>query len=124
MATPDPGPGGAEAALTRARAAFRPLLESRLLEVASTNSKPAAHATTAAADGEVTTGVVVSLRYAGDTDVEKYLIGSIEERQEGVSVVSPSSPLGQALMGRHQGDRITYAAPSGDLEVEIVEVGA
>ena len=76
------------------------------------------------ADGGITTGVVVSLRYAGDEDVEKYLIGSIEERQEGVAVVSPSSPLGQALMGRRKGERVSYAAPSGDLEVEIVEVGA
>src|SRR5215467_7854859 len=31
----------------------------------------------------VTTGVVVSLRYAGDDDVERYLLGSIEERREG-----------------------------------------
>jgi transcription elongation factor GreA len=76
------------------------------------------------ADGGITTGVVVSLRYADDDDVEKFLIGSIEERQEGVAVVSPSSPLGQALMGRRKGERVSYAAPSGDLEVEIVEVGA
>ena len=75
-------------------------------------------------DGEVTTGVVVSLRYVGDEDVERYLIGSIEERQEGVSVVSPTSPLGQALMGRREGDRVSFEAPSGPLEVEIVKLGA
>jgi transcription elongation factor GreA len=79
---------------------------------------------TAGRDGEVTTGVVVSLRYAGDEEIEQFLIGSIEERQEGVSVVSPNSPLGQALMGRRQGDRVSYDAPSGPLEVEIVKVGA
>jgi transcription elongation factor GreA len=75
------------------------------------------------ANGEVTTGVVVGLRYVGDDDVERYLIGSIEERQEGVSVVSPDSPLGRALMGHRQGDRVSYDAPSGSLEVEIVSVG-
>lgn len=74
-------------------------------------------------DGEVSTGVVVSLRYVGDDEVERYLIGSIEERQEGVSVVSPNSPLGQALMGRREGDKVSYDAPSGPLEVEIVKVG-
>ncbi len=78
----------------------------------------------AGADGAVSTGVVVSLRYVGDDDVERYLIGSIEERQEGASVVSPASPLGQALMGRKKGDRVTYEAPSGQLEVEVVEVGS
>jgi len=78
----------------------------------------------AGSNGEVTTGVVVSLRYAGDAEVERYLIGSIEEQREGVVVVSPSSPLGQALMGRRQGDKVSYEAPSGPLEVEIVQVGS
>jgi transcription elongation factor GreA len=73
---------------------------------------------------EVSPGQVVSLRYTGDDDVERYLIGSIEERQEGVSVVSPNSPLGQALIGRKKGDHVTYEAPSGKLEVEVVEVGS
>ncbi len=80
--------------------------------------------TTAGADGEVTTGVVVSLRYVGDDDVERYLIGSIEERGEGVSVISPASPLGQALTGAKAGDRVSYLAPSGTLEVDVVAVGA
>jgi transcription elongation factor GreA len=71
----------------------------------------------------VTTGVVVALRYAGDDDVERYLIGSIEERRDGVSIISPNSPLGQALMGHGPGDRISYDAPSGPLAVEIVSLG-
>jgi transcription elongation factor GreA len=77
----------------------------------------------AGSNGEVTTGVVVALRYVGDEDIERYLIGSIEERQEGVAVVSPNSPLGLALMGHLAGDRVSYEAPSGPLEVEIVGVG-
>jgi transcription elongation factor GreA len=76
------------------------------------------------ASGEVQTGLVVSLRYVGDDDVEHYLIGSIEERREGVSVVSPNSPLGQALIGKRRGDKVAYDAPSGPLEVEIVDVGS
>jgi transcription elongation factor GreA len=81
---------------------------------------------TSAVDGAdtVTTGVVVSLRYVGDDDVEKYLLGSIEERREGVSVVSPASPLGQALMGAKVGDQVAYEAPSGPLQVEVVGIGA
>jgi transcription elongation factor GreA len=74
--------------------------------------------------GEVATGVVVALRYAGDDEVERFLIGSIEERHEGVSVVSPDAPLGKALMGRKEGDRVSYQTPTGaTLEVEIVKVG-
>jgi transcription elongation factor GreA len=77
----------------------------------------------AGAAGTVTTGVVVSLRYVGDDDVEDYLLGSIEERREGHSVISPHSPLGQALMGHKVGDKVDYEAPSGILEVEIVKIG-
>ncbi|MDP9387302.1 MAG: transcription elongation factor GreA [Actinomycetota bacterium] len=76
----------------------------------------------AAPGGAVAAGSVVSLRYEGDDDVERYLIGSIEERVEGVSIVSPGSPLGQALLGHRAGDVVEYAAPSGSLKVEIVEV--
>jgi transcription elongation factor GreA len=77
----------------------------------------------AAAGDKVATGVVVTLRYVGDDDTERYLIGSIEERREGVSVISPNSPLGQALLGHKAGDKVTYDAPSGQLAVEIVEIG-
>jgi len=73
--------------------------------------------------GVIATGSVVSLRYEGDDDVEKYLIGSIEERRDDVSVVSPGSPLGKALLGHRAGESVSYEAPSGSLTVEIVEVG-
>ena|SRR5436305_11783403 len=73
--------------------------------------------------GVIATGSVVSLRYEGDDDVEKYLIGSIEERRDDVSVVSPGSPLGKALLGHRAGESVSYEAPSGSLKVEIVEVG-
>lgn len=77
-----------------------------------------------ASDGSVRTGTIVGLRYDGDDDVERYLIGSIEERPEGVSVISPGSPLGQALMGHKAGDTVEYEAPSGILRVEIVSIGS
>jgi transcription elongation factor GreA len=72
---------------------------------------------------EVAAGVIVKLRYVGDDEVERYLVGSIEEREAGTSVISPGSPLGQALMGKRAGDTVTYEAPSGQLEVEVVAVG-
>ena len=71
----------------------------------------------------VSAGTVVSLRYEGDDDVERFLIGSIEERHDELSVISPNSPLGQALLGRAAGELVEYDAPSGKLKVEIVKVG-
>jgi len=52
------------------------------------------------------------------------LVGSIEERHEDLNVVSPRSPLGQALLGKGPGDVVEYEAPGGKLRVEIVKVGA
>ena len=71
----------------------------------------------------VEAGTVVTIRYEGDDDVERFFVGSIEERGEGVEVVSPGSPLGKALIGRGKGDEVEYEAPGGKLRVEIVAVG-
>jgi transcription elongation factor GreA len=73
--------------------------------------------------GVVAPGRIVTLRYEGDDDTERYLIGSIEERRDDVSVISPNSPLGQALLGRRAGETVSYAAPSGELRVEVVAIG-
>jgi transcription elongation factor GreA len=75
-----------------------------------------------AGDGVVGPGSVVSIRYAGDDDVERYLLGSIEERHDDLEVMSPGSPIGEALMGGQAGDTVTVETPGGKLEVEIVAV--
>jgi transcription elongation factor GreA len=72
----------------------------------------------------VSTGSIVEIRYEGDDDTEKYLVGSIEERQEGLDVVSPESPLGSALLGHKVGESVQYQAPGGMLRVEIVGISA
>ncbi|MDQ4134203.1 MAG: transcription elongation factor GreA [Actinomycetota bacterium] len=72
----------------------------------------------------VVTGSVVALRYEGDDEVERYLVGSIEEKGADMPVVSPGSPLGTALMGRRPGETVSYEAPTGPLTVEIVEIVA
>ena len=73
--------------------------------------------------GVVGHGSVVSIRYDGDDDVEKYLIGSIEERHDDLDVISPLSPLGEALLGSAPGDDVTFTAPSGaDLKVTVVAI--
>ena len=75
-----------------------------------------------AATDEVMTGNVVTIRYAGDDADEKYLVGSIEERRPGVTVMSPGSPLGAALLGSSVGDTVSYEAPGGQLAVEIIAI--
>jgi transcription elongation factor GreA len=77
-----------------------------------------------ASDGTVTQGAVVTLRYDGDDETQEFFVGSIEERRGDMPVVSPSAPLGQALMGKSAGEKVDYDAPGGKLTVEIVKVGA
>ena len=77
----------------------------------------------AAASDTVIIGSVVGIRYEGDEDIEEYLVGSIEERREGIEVASPESPLGSALLGHKVGDVVEYQTPNGaTLKVEIAEI--
>jgi transcription elongation factor GreA len=73
---------------------------------------------------EVVPGAIVGIRYEGDTEVERYLLGSIEERVDGIEVMSPGSALGKALVGAKVGHTVTYETPNGSrLTVEIVSIG-
>jgi transcription elongation factor GreA len=71
---------------------------------------------------EVRAGSIVSVVYDGDDEPEKYLVGSIEEQREDVMVVSPGSPMGEALMGARVDDAIEYEAPTGAL-IKVTVVG-
>lgn len=75
-------------------------------------------------DGSVTQGCVVTIVYEGDSDdeAERYLIGHVEERADGLEVMSPQSPLGDALLGRKRGDWVEFEAPHGRLKVKVLEV--
>jgi transcription elongation factor GreA len=72
-------------------------------------------------DSEViVAGSIVEIRYEGDDETERYLIGSIEERHDDLEVISPGSPLGQALLGHRVGDFVDFDAPARSLKVEVV----
>lgn len=71
----------------------------------------------------VATGVVVTIRDAGDPNFEdSFVVAEPEERVTGARVLSPKSPLGQALMGKRVGDSVTYEAPGGKFTYEIVSL--
>ena len=72
----------------------------------------------------VTYASVASIVYEGDneSDAQDFFIGSIEEKPEDVLVASPTSPLGEALLGHAIGDEVSYEAPSGVLTVKIIGI--
>jgi transcription elongation factor GreA len=75
-------------------------------------------------DGVVEPGMVVTYRFVGDDEKEKFLLGAREMKGEGddLEVYSPQSPLGAAINGKKKGDKVEYVAPNGKtLKVEIVD---
>jgi transcription elongation factor GreA len=65
-------------------------------------------------------GMVVEVRYEGDEDVERFLIGSREDRAD-LPVYSAQSPLGLALTGAKVGEHVTYTLPNGgSMTVELL----
>ena len=77
---------------------------------------------TPADDGVVEPGMLVTIRFVGDSDTEQFLLGAREMAGDEVEVYSPKSPLGGAINGAAKGDTVRYPAPNGnELEVEIVD---
>ena len=75
-------------------------------------------------EGVVAAGTVVTFMYEGDSpaDAETYLVGHMEEKVGDIDVVSPSSPLGAALLGAGEGQWVEYEAPNGMLRVQVLKV--
>jgi transcription elongation factor GreA len=79
---------------------------------------------TPADDGVVEPGMVVTIRFAGDSETETFLLGAREilEASSELQVYSPQSPLGSAIVGASKGDTVPFSAPNGKkLEVEVVD---
>ncbi len=75
-------------------------------------------------EGVVAVGTIITILYEGDDEDmgEKYLLGSLEEVSEEHELVSPGSPMGEALVGAKVGDTVSYKAPGGDIRVKILAV--
>jgi transcription elongation factor GreA len=69
-------------------------------------------------------GTVITVKFAGDDDTEKFLLGSREiAGTTELTVYSPESALGSSIMGAAPGTTVTYQAPNGrDISVEVVAV--
>ena len=73
-------------------------------------------------DGTVAPGMVVTIRFAGDSNKEKFLLGAREMAGDSdLEVYSPQSPMGAALVGSSKGDTVEFEAPNGKtMKVEVV----
>ena len=73
---------------------------------------------------KVAPGTVVTIHFDDDTDdTETFLLGSREiASTTDLTVYSPESALGKAILGARSGQTVTYTAPSGaDIKVTVVK---
>jgi transcription elongation factor GreA len=71
--------------------------------------------------GRVEVGSVVTV-VDGDGDELDYFVAPQENKVPGLLLASPSSPLGQALLGSGIGDEVSYQAPAGIFTVTVKAV--
>jgi len=73
-------------------------------------------------------GSVVEIQYIGESEEESETIKIIGWHNEGkddtvLQTVSPSSPLGTAIIGKERGDVITYLAPGNNaISIKILSI--
>ena len=77
-----------------------------------------------AADDEVAQGKVVTVRIVALDEQMTFLLASREEAATAsIDVYSPTSPLGQAVLGKRVGDSSSYELANGKtMEVEVLKV--
>lgn len=75
-----------------------------------------------ATHGVVEQGTVVTLTLNGSEN--KFLLGSAEIGEgTDITVYSPESPIGKAILGAKIGEKLSYQAPNGrEIEVQILAV--
>ena len=73
-------------------------------------------------DGKVVFGALVKLYdEQADAQVSYQIVGDLEANISN-GMISLSSPIGKALIGKHQGDEFTFQAPSGEKTYEVLDV--
>ena len=78
--------------------------------------------TTIDAKGKVVFGSTVELLdVQTDTEITYRIVGE-DEADIGSGLISYTSPIARALIGKNEGDEVTFSAPGGDKHYEIIEV--
>lgn len=99
-------------------------LDERIASIRGLLAEAAVQTRRAAPDGRVAEGTVVGLRFGHSRQTETFLVGHRLEAADDVDVITPASPLGRALLGAKSGDKVSYGAPLGAVDVTLVEVRA
>lgn len=72
--------------------------------------------------GRVVFGATVELERLSTGAEARYQIVGDVEADIGMGLISISSPLARALIGKEEGDTVTVIAPDGEIEYEILSI--
>ncbi len=99
--------------------------EARILQLETMLSR-AQVGETPANSGVVEAGMQVTVKFAGDSATQTFLLGarevlSLDDSVE-MDVYSPQSPMGSAILGKQPGQTASFEAPNGkEILVEVVD---
>ena len=74
------------------------------------------------AKGKIIFGSTVELIDEGTGKETQYKIVGEDEADIKTGLISFTSPIARALIGKNEGDVITFSAPGGEKEYEVIEV--
>ena len=72
--------------------------------------------------GVIGVGSTVIIKKVGENKERRYQIVGSEEANTKEGKISNKSPLGEALMSRCKGDKVTYETPGGTFSCSVVNV--
>lgn len=99
------------------------LIEARIRDIETTIANAQIiDVTTIHAEGRVVFGATIDLLDDETGDEMRYQIVGDSEADIKSGLISISSPIARALIGKQEGDIATVQAPSGDKNYEIMEV--
>lgn len=95
------------------------LLEGRIAHLQAVVARSTVVDTAAIENDKIVFGATVTLYDANKDSSFTYQLVGEEESDMDKGLVSYSSPLGRALIGKEEGDSVVVKAPKGDIEYEI-----
>lgn len=78
--------------------------------------------TTITQEGKVVFGATIVLLNVKDDSLVEYRIVGEDEADFKQNLISISSPIARAMIGKYDGDTIVVMAPGGDIEYEVEQV--
>ncbi len=74
------------------------------------------------AKGKIVFGATVQLLDDGSGDEISYKIVGEDEADIKQGLISYTSPIARALIGKNEGDEIAFSAPGGEKQYEVIEI--